>query len=329
MVSKIEPPKGQDEKFFTEWEKNLENSLKSELFPLEKTNLLQCPYSFRLRQLNTEVKHEPYLFWEKEAIVDFGNNRFLKMVRITKSHQPNLEKALPIIKTYRDGNNNKKGEENSLTFLYEKPGDANICPPEGAVVDSRGTFMKYPSVLSEEARDFLRFKVANGLQQVLSPLGKKGLIAFHTHNQYCSIDSVNYGSFQRFFIGPTPDKTLIRIAHTISKLAGADPKTIGRGHKALTELYLKSLKELGKKVLRDINNTVETSYQENLDRNARHFSNYNLPYIDLNRGMVTLELCADLNNGYRYQTSAVSLKIDTDPTTFQKTMSETWKILTK
>jgi len=329
MITKIDSPSGKDEEIFAKWKTELQTALKSKTFPEEKTHLLQCPYTLRLKQLKVETKHEPFLYWGKESVVDFGNSRFLKMTRITKSHQPNLEKALPLVRSYRDGNHNKKGEENCLTFLYEKPGDATICPQEGAVVDSRGTFMKYPSVLSEEARDFLRFKVTNHLQQVLTPLGKKGLLAFHTHHQYCDLNTINGGGFQRFFIGPTPDKTLIRIAHTLCKLAEADPKTINKAHENLRSLYLKSLRELGEKIVREIGNTVETSYMENLDRNARNFSTYGLPYIDLNQGNVDLELCADLNEGYRYQTCAISLKIETDPELFHKKMTDTWKILTK
>jgi hypothetical protein len=331
MITKTESPKGEDEVFFANWKKDLEASLKGKSFPEEKTNLLQCPYTVRLNQLKNSVKHEPFLFWGKEAVVDFGTSRFLKMVRVTKSHQPNLEKALPIVKTYRDGNNNKKGEENCLSFLYEKPGDANICPQEGAVVDSRGTYMKYPSVLSEEARDFLRFRVSNNLQQLITPLGKKGLVAFHTQNQYCSLDNLGNGSFQRFFIGPSPENSLIRIAHTLSKLAGADPKTIGAGLKRIKSLYLTSLKEFGQKILRDINNCIETSYIENLDRSAKQFSSYGLPYLDLSKGggSISLELCSDLNEGYRYQTSAISLKIDTEQDYFHNQVTETWKSLTK
>lgn len=331
MITKIESPKGTEEEFFAKWRKDLEANLKTSTFPEEKTHLLQCPYTVRLNQLKTAVKHEPFLFWGKEAVVDFGTSRFMKMVRVTKSHQPNLEKALPIVKTYRDGNNNKKGEENCLSFLYEKPGDATICPQEGAVVDSRGTYMKYPSVLSEEARDFLRFKVSNNLQQLITPLGKKGLVAFHTQNQYCALDNLGSGSFQRFFIGPSPESSLVRVAHTLSKLAGADPKTIGAGLKKIKSLYLTSLKEFGQKILRDIDNCIETSYIENLDRSAKQFATYSLPNLGLNKGgrSISLELCANLNEGYRYQTSAISLKIDTDQNYFHNLITNTWKTLTK
>jgi hypothetical protein len=329
MSNKIDQLSIEQEEFFESWKKDLKKTLQGSVYPEDKTHLLQCPYTFRLNQLNAKVKHEPFVFWGKEAVVDFGDSRFLKMVRITKSHHPNLEKALPIVKSYRDGGHNKKGEENCLTFLYEKPGDTNICPQEGAVVDSRGTFMKYPSVLSEEARDVLRFRITNNLQQVLTPLGKKGLIAFHTNQQYCNLSDLNGNGFQRFFIGPTPNKSVIRIAHTLSRLSGSDPKTIAKGHEKIKKLYLESLRQFGQKILRDITNATETSYMENLETSARNFSNYGLPYIDLNKGQATLELCSDLINGYRYQTSSISLKIESNQDSFHNLITDTWKNLTK
>ncbi len=329
MISQVEGPKGKNEEFFLEWKKSLEKLLKAKSYPSDKTHLLQCPFSFRLKQLKKEVKHEPFIFWGKESVVDFGSNRFLKMQRITKSHHPNLEKALPIVRSYRDGHNNKRGEENALTFLYEKSGDSTICPPEGAVVDFRGTISKYPSVLSEEARDFLRFKVVHNLQQVLTPMGKKGLIAFHTQNQYCSLESINRSTFQRFFIGPTPQDALVRMAHTLCKLANADPKTIKKGLSSLQSLYFQNLRELGQKVLRDIEVCMETSYVENLYRNAQQFAIYGLPYINIGEGRVFFELCSDLNEGYRYQTCALSLRIETDNEYFDSTTADCWKTLTK
>jgi hypothetical protein len=239
------------------------------------------------------------------------------------------EKALPLIKSYREGSRNKKGEENTLSFLYEKPGDVTICPPEGSLVDSVGKDRKYPVSLSEDLRDYLRFKPNQHLQQVLTPLGKKGIVAFHTQNQYCNPEMVSYGKFQRFFLAPTPVKALVRVAHTLRAFCVGDPKQVKKASEKLEKKFSEELLHFGKRVLNDIDTTLEYSYLSNLEQGSLQFSNYALPNINLGNGYLNITLCADLVNGYRFQTSALSLHLECAPDRHEEELRDVWADLTK
>lgn len=319
----------EEEKFFQEWKKSLNTSLKNKQFPEEKCHLLQNPFDIRLEQLSKKHIQHPYHFWSQDSVVDFTNTRFLKFLKMSKGKHSSYEKALPLIKSFRTGSRNKKGEENTLSFLFEKPGDVTICPPDGALVDSVGKDRKYPVSLSEDLRDYLRFRPNPHLQQILSPLGKKGIVAFHTGNQYCGPDSITYGKFQRFFLAPTPVRALVRVAHTLKTLCNADPKHVEKATKRLQKKFSEELSCFGKKIIYDIDNTLEYSYYSNIEQNSSNFTNYTLPRMDLGNGYASISLCAELINGYRFQTSALSLQIDCPPDRHEEELQNIWKELTK
>jgi hypothetical protein len=329
MISEIPKLSSSEEEIFRNWNKELKKASSEKHFPIDKCHLLQCPFSVRIEMLGKKSGHHPYYFWSQDSIVDFTNTRFLKFIKMSKNKNTTCEKALPLVKSFRTGQRNKKGEENTLSFLYERPGDTTICPPSGALVDSIGKDRKYPVSLSEDLRDYLRFKPNPHLQQILSPLGKKGLIAFHTNNQYCPLDSVVYGKFQRFFVAPTPINALVRIAHTLRGISNGDPKLVQTVYKNLKLQFQESMSTFAKKIIRDIEDTLEYSYYSNIEQNSLNFACYSLPHIYLGNGYSSISMCADLINGYRFQTSALSFQIECAPDRHEDELQNIWKHLTK
>lgn len=329
MANELPKPNSKEEKFFLSWKDELGSCLKKKAFPVEKCHLLQSPFDIRLEQIGRRHIQHPYFFWSTDSVVDFTNTRFLKFIKMSKGKHTTYEKALPLIKSFRTGSRNKKGEENTLSFIFEKPGDVTICPPEGALVDSVGKDRKYPVSLSEELRDYLRFKPNPHLQQILSPLGKKGIVAFHTENQYNNLASIPYGKFQRFFLAPTPIKALVRVAHTLRALSNGDPKRISKVSENIEKKFCEELSHFAKRISNEIENTLEYSYSANIEQNCMSFSNYALPRIDLGHGYCSLNVCAELVNGYRFQTSAVSLEIECPPDKHEAELQEIWKELSK
>jgi hypothetical protein len=318
-----------EEKFFQSWKKDLSDCLKKKTFPEEKCHLLQSPFDVRLEQIGKKQAQHPYFFWSPDSVVDFTNTRFLKFIKMSKGKHSTYEKALPLVKSFRTGCRNKKGEENTLTILFEKPGDVTICPPDGALVDSVGRDRKYPVSLSEDLRDYLRFKPNPHLQQILSPLGKKGLVAFHTENQYCDLTTIPYGKFQRFFLAPDPVKAIVRVVHTLKSLCNGDPKQTQKATERLKKKLSEELSHFGKRIVDEIENTLEYSYYSNIEQNSVNFSNYSLPNINLGNGYLNINLCADLINGYRFQTSALSLELECPPDRHEEEVNNVWKELTK
>lgn len=318
-----------EENFFHEWKKNLNICLGRRSFPKDSCHLLQCPFDIRLEQLGKKQTQHPYLFWSQDSVVDFTSTRFLKFIKMSKGKHTTYEKALPLAKSFRTGNRNKKGEENTLSFLYEKPGDVTICPPDGALVDSVGKDRKYPVSLSEDLRDYLRFRPNPHLQQVLTPLGKKGIVAFHTDNQYSNLASIPYGKFQRFFLAPSPIKALVRVSHTLRSLANGDPKRTQRVTENLEKRFCEELSQFTKRIINEIENTLEYSYYSNIEQNSINFANYALPNISLGNGYLSLSLCAELINGYKFQTSALSLQMECPPDRHEDELKNVWKELSK
>lgn len=329
MATEIPKLNATEENFFQNWKKDLNEALKKKTFPQEKCHLLQCPFDIRLEQLGKKQAQHPYFFWSQDSVVDFTNTRFLKFIKMSKGKHTTYEKALPLIKSFRTGARNKKGEEATLSFLFEKPGDVTICPPDGALVDSVGKDRKYPVSLSEDLRDYLRFRPNPQLQQVLSPLGKKGIVAFHTENQYCDLSTIPYGKFQRFFLAPNPIKALVRVAHTLKSMCNADPKGVLKATQRLQKRFSEELSHFAKRIESDINNTLEYSYYSNIEQNSNSFANYSLPSLELGNGYVNISMCADLINGYRFQTSALSLQIECPPDRHEEEIQNIWKELTK
>jgi hypothetical protein len=321
--------KKEEEQVFLDWKKSLQNLTNKKTFPEDKCHLLQSPFDIRLEQLGKRHSQHPYFFWSSDSVVDFTNTRFLKFIRMSKGKHTTYEKALPLAKSYRTGIRNKRGEENTLSFLYEKQGDVTICPPEGSLVDSVGKERKYPVSLSEELRDYLRFKPNPHLQQILSPMGKKGIVAFHTANQYCELSTIPYGKFQRFFLAPSPLKGLVRIAHTLRYLSNGDPKGVQKVSKNLEKIFCEVLSHFSKRIISEIGNTLEYSYYSNIEQSSINFSNYSLPRVDLGSGYASISLCADLVNGYRFETSALSLDIECPPDRHEEEMQNIWKELSK
>lgn len=327
----IETPKltPNEEKFFLDWKNNLKELLNKGGIPEEKCHLLQSPFDIRLDQLGRKQTQHPYFFWSQDSVVDFTNTRFLKFIKMSKGKHTTYEKALPLAKSFRTNSRNRKGEENALSFLYEKPGDVTICPPDGALVDSVGKDRKYPVSLSEDLRDYLRFKPNPHLQQILTPLGKKGIVAFHTNNQYCALESITTGKFQRFFLAPNPIKSLVRVSHTLRSLSNGDPKQIQKVTRRLEKRFSKELSLFGKRIIEEIDTTLEYSYYSNIEQNSLRFSNYALPGLDLGDGYINLSLCAELINGYRFQTSSLSIQIECPPDKHENELQNVWKELSK
>jgi len=312
MRTEIKKPTQEEQAFFENWRKELEKALRGKKpFPTDKTHLLQCPATVRLTQHGFRPELPLFHFWGAENIVSFRNTQYFKLIKVTKRSESNIEKPLPIIRSYRHGGANKKGEQ-ALTFLYEKPSDKRLCNVHGNLVDhGNHAHYYYPLVLSEDAQDTLRFKTTPQLQQQLTPLGKKGLLAFHTPQQYNSLENTLTGKFQRFFIGTTPESGIVRAAHTLRKLAKADPKTVKIGIDTLLTRFQTSLKDFAAVILGDFDDALEYGFVENLRHQAEDFAR-SLPSLNLGDDTV-LQLCPERTNGYTYQTCAVSLQAGKDP----------------
>jgi hypothetical protein len=329
-LEKLTPEQNKE---FDSWEKELTTAVKTKGgFPLEKSHLLQHPACIRLGMLGKSLDSHPFSFWSEGSVINFKGTKYLRMKKLNKKTVN--EKPLPILRSYRDsqGHDTKKGEIHSFTLLFEKPNEHRVCSKECVVDWTGSTYFATPVILSDEG-DIAKFRGNSISQQNLTPLGKKGVIAFHTKQQYSILDeaAMGYGiqeEFQRFFMAPTPESAVVRAAHTIRKLAGADPKTTNKGAEGLVELFRKKLTNLGQSFLHNTNYVKETEFVNNLKTTIQGFSNEPVLTIDLDEEETAkVSLCADLANGYTYQSCAVSLRFHHQLT--QDEIQKIWQNLIK
>jgi hypothetical protein len=310
---------------FNDWHEELSQAVCPEAFPLNKRNLLQCPASIRLRSHGFDPDSEPFKFWGNEGIVNFKKTRFLKMNKVTKSNH--VEKPLPLVRSYSDGNYSNKGEEFALTFLYEKSGGERIVSPEGEIVDNGGIYSRRPTILAEDAYDSGKFRSNPSIQQNIKPLGKKGMISFHTGMQYCNLSEIPTGIFQRFFISPSPEASITRAIHTLRKLAGSDPKSIPEANRKAQYLYSLSLRDFGITIRDSIENVLEMGFTDNVKNQAEEIISSAPDFV---LGNIRISLCPELVYGYTYQGSAISIKLTRGDMTFeelQESCAHSWDTL--
>jgi hypothetical protein len=312
---------------FEAWKKALTLANKGAAFPWDKMHLIHCPFSLRLEQLGKKAEIHPFTYWGESCVASFGNARYMRMGR-AKRGDGTQEKALPLVRSYSAGNVPcKKAEENTLTIFFEKPSEAVICPPKGAIAEARG-LAKYPVSLGEEMVEYMRLRPTATHQHILTPLGRKGLVAFHTGHQYCPVENLPRGKFQRFFLGPDVKSTCVRIAHTLRKLAEADPKTTQNGIEAIQKRLAAALKTTAHTVLYWLEPVLHYDQEENLIQQAKTFQ----------RGLgcrvvlgpeIFMNLCPDRVWGARPDTFALSLEVGCTPEKYEGAIKTCWKGLSK
>jgi len=296
---------------FTQWNKKLEEAIKKGITE-ENSHLLQCPSRVLLEMhgKNIEIPH-PYQVWQDSSVITYKGTKYLKILRIKGKNENSttLDHPIGIIKSYRDSSqrrSKKTLEENSLTMLNEPPSQHRCISKKGNIV----TKLIGRPVISPDDEPPSQENMKGNQQQYLTPLGKKGLVAFHTGHQYCSLNIPIIGEFQRFFIGNNPYSALQRAIHTLGKLANADSNNLQQATTKITGMFNLSLKALAK----NIQNSIETCIDDYLDpQDHVHLVaafGVMLPQISLaNSGhKINLSLCEDKAYGYTFQSSAISLK---------------------
>ncbi len=314
----------------SQWRENLKQALKDGINE-NNAHLLQCPSQvlLDLAQEKTEQPH-PFRVWEQSCLIEFKGVKYLKLLKTSGKRGP-TEKPLAILRSYNDCSNrrSKKLEENCLTLLLERPSQHNLIAKRGNVV---GKFLGRPSIQSDQEPPPIA-TLRGGQQEFLTPLGKRGIVAFHTGHQYCSLSQPLHGEFQRFFLGPHPHSAVIRAAHTLGRLAEAEPKSIAETSQKLLKRFNDNLKRLGEEILYRLEHTIYDYSLEMHACQARSFGGH-LPTTTLSKGphRLLLSLCADKTQPYTFQRCAVSLRTDnpnTDSNFNKEGFLEIWKSLQK
>lgn len=246
----------------------------------EELFLLGSPSAYRLARLGLPWKGDSELFsyWGTYHVKEVQKRKFLVVERNGKP------KVLSVIRHYRlssYGSGRGKGEENAMTLLHENPSKTNTVPPQGCPVG--GSSAGWPKLLDEEGvRTF-----AGNCQSRMTPIGKKGLCALHSHYQFCTPHEISGGIFQRYLTGPTPEGSIRRAALTLRKLAEADPKTTPDGEKGLLKRVCEDLKSTVECVMEDFATARGATEAETLYSGA-HVVEESLPNIWVGQLMVSI-----------------------------------------
>lgn len=314
------------------WKRDLEKEIKNQTtIPFEKRHLLQCPYRFRLSYHNQSPTDAPFSFWDSSCLIEYKGVKYLQMLAATRFGIKG-SRPLPLLRVYRDTLPKRfKGEENALALMFEQPDADRLISKQGNTVRPRdGALKKVPVILTEDAENLSRSKQPPQYQQELTPLGKKGVVAFHTGWQYgTTVGAASQGTFQRFFLGPNPESCLVRAAHTLRELAEGDPKSIEKVSKNLRSHYEKVLHGFAGQLLRAIDVSQDHSFISGLQRQATNLIS-SFPKVFFPCG--SLKLVPDLAHGYTYQTSAISLQMGNsnyDPSYNEKAFQDLWGQLSK
>jgi hypothetical protein len=313
-----------------DWTIQLKEALKTGLNETN-THLLQCPSQVLLDFTNQKIPQpHPFQTWETSCLIEFKGVKYLKLLKTSGKKGPS-EKPLAIIRSHTDPNHrrSRKLEEKCLTLLYENPSQHNILSKRGNIVSK---FIGRPAIQADQEPAPLETLKGNQ-QEYITLLGKKGIAAFHTGHQYCHLHQPLNGEFQRFFIGPTPHSALIRAAHTLGKLADAEPKSIAETTTTLINRFNQSLVPFAERILGILEHRILDYYPYNHQNDAQSFGE-SLPKILLKKGAhrIYLSLCSDRANPYNFQRCAISLKTDhpsTDSQFNKEGFLTIWKNLQK
>lgn len=318
------------EAVFSQWKNNLKAALKGGINE-NNAHLLQCP-SQVLMDLAQEKAAQPHPFrvWESSCVIEFKGVKYLKLLKTSGKRGP-IEKPLAILRSYSDCTHRrtKKLEENCLTLLLERPSQHNLVAKRGNVV---GKSLGRPAIQSDQEPAPLH-TLRGSQQEFLTPLGKRGIIAFHTGHQYCTLSQPLHGDFQRFFLGPNPHSAIIRATHTLGRLAEAEPKSIAETSQTLLQKFNDTLKGLGEQILYHLEDRLYDYSLEMHASEARSFGS-RLPSMTLRKGAhrLLLTLCPDKTQPYTFQRCALSLRTDnpnTDSAFNKEGFLEIWKSLQK
>lgn len=318
-MAKVPAPTAEESALLKTWAEAVEKTTRRSGPAPEELYLLGSPSAYRLGRLGLPWKTSTmFRYWGDYHVEEAHKRKFLVVERNRKA------KVLSIVRHYRyNARTMGKGEENSMTLLHENPSKTNTVPPDGCPVN--GARFYRPCLLNEaDVKSF-----AANAQTRMTPIGKKGLCALHSHYQFCHASEIMGGTFQRFLTGPTPEGAIRRAAFTLRKLAEADPKTTPDGEKALLRRLRRELAETAKQILCDFDAALTAQEDETLYDNAQETGNA-LPEIWL--GNVKVAIVGDLAYGPNPRTWAVSLhsgETKTNAEENRESFVDAWTALTK
>jgi hypothetical protein len=297
----------EEEEIFERWKNTIKQTLQQGKIGLEHIHLLQNPYTLRRHNQHINYQLNPYKKIDPDTLNKINGQMYLNI--------PNKEtfNALPILRIYRFPKaESKDGEAHTLTLLYNKKKgnekETALAVTSQFCIDVRKLIGR-DTVLLEYNPSGSQSKGPCYMDK-LTPLGKKGILALHSTQQYNEPSFTENESWGRCIFSHNFKHNFIKVAYTLQKLAKGDPKDVELAEKELIKHFEIGLKSLLQELLTQLENPncefYKTWNPTQLSKLEASFNEHKLPLIHSNLG-VEIRMLPEITSGFNPHNAALFL----------------------